>query len=77
MKTLLFTAIIIIVLGYLSGITIQFKPFKVSFESLYFAIGWFILIFGIGCIIYDSYDKGYKKAIKDVSTWIDEVEDKK
>ena len=77
MKTLFFTAIIIIVFGFLSGITIQFKPFKVSFESLYFAIGWFLLIIGIVFIQYDSHDKGYKKALKDVSTWIDEVEYKK
>lgn len=61
MKTILFTAILIIGLLWVGDLTITFKPFSVSLPSWYKPVG--ILLFFLSMAVYTigEYAKGYKQ----------------
>ena len=65
MKTILFTAILIIGLLWVGDLTITFKPFSVSLPSWYKALG--ILLFFLSMTVYNigEYTKGYKQGFDD------------
>ena len=61
---------------FTANTTIQFHPFKISFERPYFAIGCLLIIAGIYCINYDCERTAIKKIIKSIET-INEKENNK
>lgn len=65
MKTILFTAILIIGLLWVGDLTITFKPFSVSLPSWYKPVG--ILLFFLSMAVYTigEYAKGYKQCFDD------------
>lgn len=65
MKTILFTAILIIGLLWVGDLTITFKPFSVSLTSWYKPVG--ILLFFLSMAVYTigEYAKGYKHGFDD------------
>ena len=65
MKTILFTAILIIGLLWVGDITITFKPFSVSLPSWYKPVG--ILLFCLSIAVYNTgrYAEGYKHGFDD------------
>jgi len=64
MKTLMTLLIILVLFGYSAGINISIRPFKISFETPYTAIGVLFLALAIGFFEYQSKLK-YKKQGKD------------
>lgn len=70
MKNVLYVIIFISVFLYVSKISIQIKPFKVSFGDLLFGIGWLFLFAAIVLIQVSAYRKGslsgYDDALNDV-----------
>jgi len=72
LTTILFIAMFL----WVSNINIQIKPFKISFGSLYSAIGFFLIIFGTVFLRHQGVRDGYKKGLKDgVEMSIDKVND--
>ena len=63
MKTILFTAILIIGLLGVGDLTITFKPFSISLPGWYKPVG--ILLFFLSMAVYTigEYTKGYKQTI--------------
>lgn len=78
MKNLIWLIIILVVFFYLAKTSLQFKPFKVSFESLPYAIGFVFLLIAFVLFQYQSFsdgeNKGYKKRISDLEELVKKQE---
>jgi small neutral amino acid transporter SnatA (MarC family) len=64
MKTVLLLIIAIVSILITSNFSIHFKPFKISFESPYMAIGIILFGIGLGFLMYQSRIDGEKKGFE-------------
>jgi uncharacterized membrane protein YhdT len=58
---------IIVVLAFLANTTIQFKPFKITFETPLLAIGMLFIFIGIVFIQIQPHTDAYARGLKDGS----------
>ena len=79
MKTFLAILLMIGVVAaffYMAGTKIQLKPFKITFDSLLWAVGYWLIFVGIILVCTDAkrdgYKKGYKKAFEDATEIIEQ-----
>jgi ABC-type nickel/cobalt efflux system permease component RcnA len=63
---------IAIILLFVARISIQFSPFKITFDRPWFAIGWILIVIGVAFIQIDSETKGYRKAYKEATEIVDQ-----
>lgn len=77
MKIGIYILILVLLFFYASDVKICFKPFKIYFNDLPYAIGFFLIIIGVVCIQVSGYRKGnlegYKEAISDVKTEVSKI----
>lgn len=55
---------LVVILIFLANTSIQFKPFKISFETPWLAIGMLLIFIGIGFIQVQPHSDAYKKGLK-------------
>lgn len=68
MKVIISILIYVVAFLFLSDIKITYKPFTVSLPNWVYAAGFFLILIGVMVIGYNSFRKGYNKAIDDVET---------
>lgn len=73
MKIIIHVIIIAACFLLLSKTKISFQPFKISLESWPFAVGFFLILMGIGFIQYESDRKGQKKGIETTLTTLKKI----
>lgn len=50
---------------FISKTTITLNPFKITMQSPWLAIGWFIIACGVVLVLAETFDNGYKKGSTD------------
>lgn len=61
MKTILWTIFTVAVIYYGLGTRIEFKPFRIHFDSWVWFLGWFLIAIGVVVISTSEYSKGLKR----------------
>ena len=75
MKTISYIIIFFVVLFFAARTTVSLNPFKVRFESPYFAIGLFLMILGLSFIQHQSRKDGIKEGHKQVIELIEKQQE--
>lgn len=60
MKTLFSIIVIISIFFYIADTSIQLKPFKVTFNSLFAALAWVLFVLSFIFMTYNIHSKAYK-----------------
>jgi hypothetical protein len=70
MKLIFYFLLVAIAFMFFSKLTIQWKPFKISFSDIANGFGWLFMLFSIICFRISGYNngniEGYREALKDV-----------
>ena len=70
MKWIFYLVLLVLGFMYVSKVSIQFKPFKISFADLSYGFGWLFALMSIIFFRYSAYREGnmegYKEALHDV-----------
>ena len=70
MKTMIIYPTFLIVFFFiLAKTTINFKPFKITFEQPYLALGWVLIIIGVMFIQYQSQKDVIKQVFETIQQW--------
>lgn len=56
----------IVVFLYLSKTSITLSPFKITMQTPWIAVGWFLVAFGIMLVLYQTDRKAYERGANDV-----------
>ena len=73
MKTIITSTLILAAILYVAGLSINFKPFKISFETPYTAIGLIFFSIALGFWNYQSKLEGRKEGRKEIMTLLEEI----
>ena len=69
MRTLISLAVVLLVFAFIAKTNVSFRPFKISFDAPYLAIGYFFLVVAIVFIQFQSNKdgklSGYEKGLQD------------
>lgn len=71
MKALIYLLVLIALFAFLANTSIEFKPFKISFASPYYAIGTLVIIIGMAFIKYQGEVDGIKKTMDKITEIVD------
>lgn len=63
MKTVITIILVVVAMLFIANTTIEIKPFKISFERPYVAIGFLFLFLGLALIQFQSDRDGYKRGL--------------
>jgi L-lactate permease len=63
MKTTFYIILIVVSLLFLANTTIQFKPFKITFDTPFLAIGVFCMMIGIVFVMIQSDANTYQRGL--------------
>lgn len=81
MKTTIFIILVIVSLFFIADISVQFKPFKITFQNLTGAIGAILFMTGLVLINLNSikkaeqrgFEKGYEATIEEIKETINNM----
>lgn len=66
-KIIFYSIFLLIIVGYMLGVEVNFKPFYIKFTSLSYGIGIILIIIGVFFISYNKYKQGYQDSLKDTT----------
>ena len=69
MKTILFYTALTVVLAFLLGLKITFRPIKVTFHEWRYFLGVIFLVLSMTFFKFHHFNDGYKKGESDALDW--------
>jgi hypothetical protein len=64
MKTAIQLILFLALFLWMAGMNINFKPFKIGFETPMYAFAWLFLAIGVVLFILDAHGKAYGKGLE-------------